>query len=109
MTDAADQRDRNLPNARQVLTGDAVGVGHNCVGGTLGDEVPAMDPRTRSHIDDPIGDADRLFVVLDDNDRIAEVAQPLQRPQETPVVALVQPDRRLVEDIEHSGQPRADL
>ena len=29
--------------------------------------------------------------------------------EQAPVVALVQPDRRLVEDIEHAGQPRADL
>ena len=41
--------------------------------------------------------------------RVAEVAQPLQRLQQPRVVALVQPDRRLVEHIEHAGQPRADL
>ena len=47
--------------------------------------------------------------MLDDNDGVAEVAQPLQRVEQPAVVALVQADGGLVEDIEHAGQPRADL
>src|SRR5437764_1348998 len=61
-------------------------------------------PSSRSN-----GGADRLLVMLDDDDRVAEVAQPLQRLQEARIVALMQPDRRLVEDIEHAGEARADL
>ena len=48
-------------------------------------------------------------VVLDDDDGVAEIAQRDQRREQARVVALVQPDRRLVEDVEHAGQPRADL
>src|SRR6202011_5958355 len=33
----------------------------------------------------------------------------LQRREQTCVVALVQTDRRLVEDVHHAGEPRADL
>src|ERR1700736_5947000 len=33
----------------------------------------------------------------------------LQRRKQTCVVALVQTDRRLVEDVHHAGEPRADL
>src|SRR5690348_12920697 len=53
--------------------------------------------------------ADGIFVVLHDNDRVAEVAQPLQGFQQTRIVALVQADRRLIEHIKHAGQARADL
>ncbi len=109
MAGAADRRHRDLTHPGQVLAGDAVGARHDCFGGALGDQVPAMDPGARPHVDDPVGGADRLFVVLDDDDRVAEVAQPLQGREQPAVVALVQPDRRLVEDIEHPGQPRADL
>ena len=52
---------------------------------------------------------DRVLVVLDDDDRVAEVAQVLQRVEQARIVALVQADRGLVEHVEHAGQARADL
>jgi hypothetical protein len=63
----------------------------------------------RADVDDPVGGADRVLVVLDDDEGVAEVAQPDQRLDEPPVVALVQPDARLVEHVEHADQARADL
>ena len=54
-------------------------------------------------------DADRLLVVLDDDDGVAEVAHREQRVDELAVVALVQADRRLVENVEHAHELRADL
>ena len=53
--------------------------------------------------------ADGVLVVLDDDQRVAEVAQPDQRLDQPVVVALVQPDRRLVEDVEHADQAGPDL
>ena len=55
-------------------------------------------------IDHIIGDADGVLVVLDDDDGVAEVAQPLERVEQAGVVALVQPDRRLVEHVKHAGE-----
>ena len=60
-------------------------------------------------IDHVIGGEDRVLVVLDHDHGVAEVAQPLQRFQKPRIVALVQPDRGLVEHVEHAGQPGADL
>ena len=40
---------------------------------------------------------------------VAEVAQAEQRRDQPRVVALVQADARLVEDVEHAHQPGADL
>ncbi len=68
-----------------------------------------MDAGARAHVDDMIGGADGLFVVLDDDHGIAEIAQALQRFQQLLVVALVQADGGLVQHIEHAGQARADL
>src|ERR687890_372525 len=53
-------------------------------------------------VDHPVGDPDGVLVVLDHDQRVAEVLQPQQRLDQPVVVALVQPDRRLVEDGQHA-------
>ena len=82
---------------------------HQLGGRALEDHVAAVLAGARAEVDDVVGDADRLLVVLDDDDRVAEVAQPRQRPEQLAVVALVQADRRLVEHVQHAGEIRADL
>src|SRR5581483_9491725 len=56
-----------------------------------------------------IGGKHRLLVVLDDDDGVAEIAQGTQRIEEPAVVALMQPDRRLIENVEAARKPSADL
>ena len=63
----------------------------------------------RAHVDQVVGGVHGLLVVLDDEHGVAEVAQALERADELRVVALVQADRRLVEDVEHADERRADL
>ena len=53
--------------------------------------------------------ADRLLVVLDHDNRVAEVAQLLESCEQPPVVALVQSDGRLIENVHDAGETRADL
>ena len=74
-----------------------------------GDDRAAVLAGARADVDDVVGRAHRVLVVLDDDHGVAEVAQPLQRRDQALVVALVQADRRLVEDVEHAHQARADL
>jgi hypothetical protein len=62
-----------------------------------------------AHVDHVIGGANRVLVVLDHQHRVAEIAQAHQRPEQPLVVALVQPDGRLVEDVKHAHQRAADL
>ena len=68
-----------------------------------------MNAGTRTHVDHMIGGADRFFVVLNDNHCVSEVAQALQRLQQLRIVALMQADARFIENIEYTGQSRADL
>ena len=56
------------------------------------DDAAAELARARPHIDQKVCRADGVFVVLDHNHRIADVAQPVQRLQQPVIVALVQPD-----------------
>ena len=47
--------------------------------------------------------------MLDDDHRVADVAQVRQRAEQALIVALVQADRRLVEDVHDADQAGADL
>ena len=70
---------------------------------------PPCSPAPGPHVDEVVGGAHHLLVVLDDEHGVAEVAQLLERRDQLVVVALVEPDRRLVEDVEHADELRADL
>ena len=78
-------------------------------GGSLGDDLPAMHARTRPKVDDMVAGADRVFVVFDDQYRIAEIAQVAQGLDETFIIALMQADRGFIEHIHDTRQPRPDL
>ena len=72
-------------------------------------DLAAVLAGARADVDDPVGGGDGVLVVLDDDQRVAEVAQPGEGLDQPVVVALVQPDARLVEDVEHADQPGPDL
>jgi hypothetical protein len=63
---------------------------------------PPCSPRSRTDVHHVVRGADRLFIVLDDDQRVAQVAQSEQRIDQPPVVALVQPDRGLIEYVQHA-------
>ena len=77
--------------------------------GPCADHAPAVLPGAGAHVDEVVGGAHHLLVVLDDEDGVAEVAQVLERPDQAVVVALVEADRGLVEDVEDADELRADL
>src|SRR5262249_7302086 len=63
----------------------------------------------RPDVDDVIRAADRVFVVLDDDERIALVAELAQRGEQDLVVARMQADGRLVEHVADALQIAAEL
>ncbi len=104
------RRRRNRLLAAQIGAGQrAVPVLEQRLRPSLEDHFAAMLAGAGTEIDDVVGGADRLLVVFDDDDGVAEIAQPRQRRQQLAVVALMQPDRRLVEHVQHAGQIGADL
>ena len=103
--------DRHLDRARagEILAGERFRVGDDLRRRALGDDLAAMDAGGRADVDDIVGLADRVLVVLDDDDGVAEVAEVAERVEEAGIVALVEADRGLVEDVEDAGQAGADL
>ena len=85
------------------------GVRHDLFGRALGDDVAAVHAGARAHVDDVIGREDRVAIVLDDDDAVADVDEAPQRFEQARVVARVKADRGLVEHVEHADERRADL
>ncbi len=73
------------------------------------DDVAAKLSGERADIDDGVRRADRLFVVLDDDHGVAFVAQALQSLQQFVIVARMQADGRLVQNIRGADEAGADL
>src|SRR5690554_2926068 len=84
-------------------------VTHQLLRRALGDDPPAVHAGAGAEVDDVVGGPHRLLVVLDDDERVAQVAQRQERPEQALVVARVEPDRRLVENVEHAREAAADL
>ena len=71
-------------------------------------DAPALLAGAEAEIDDVIGDLDHVGVVLDDEHRVALVAQLPQDVDQPQVVARVQADRRLVEHVQRADERRAE-
>ena len=74
----------------------------------MGDDRPAAAPRAGADVDQIVARPHQRFVVLDDDDRVALLLQVAERGDQPIVVARMQADRRLIEQVQHADQPRAD-
>ena len=72
-------------------------------------DAPARAARARAEVDDVVGDHDRLGLVLDDEHRVALVAQTKQKLVHALDVVWVQPDGRFIENVENTLKIRAQL
>ncbi len=97
------------PRAGQVLAGDALGLGDDRGERAAGHDAAAANAGTGTEIDDVVGRPHGVFVVLDHDNGVSQVAELGQRVQQLVVIAGVQADRGFVEDVEHAHQAAADL
>ena len=112
-TDDSDRLSPRLPpplrhgdaaSSRQVVAGDGVRFGDHILQCPRDDDVAAVLTSSRTDVDDVVGSADRVLVVLDDDEGVAQIPQSDEGLDEALVVPLVETDRRFVEDVEDPDQ-----
>ena len=86
--------------AGEIFAGDGAGVGGDFGDGAGGEELAAEFACAGAEVEQVVGGADDVGVVLDDEDGVAEVAQGVEDADELGGVAGVQADGGLVEDVE---------
>ena len=97
------------PLAGEILPGDRFFGFLHLRWRAFGHNGPAMHPGAGAHIDQIVCGANGVFVVLDHQHRIPQIAQPRQGFQQAVVVTLVEPDGGFVEHVQNTGQAGANL
>src|SRR5690606_22863597 len=67
------------------------------------------DASTRTNVQKVVSGTDGIFVVLNDNHRIAQIAEVLEGADQSFVIALMQTNTRLIEHVQHTLQAGANL
>ena len=95
--------------AGEVLPRQALRRVHDLLQGALRDDLAAVNPRAGTDIDNIIRSTHGVLIVLHDDQGISQIPQTAQRRKQLIVIPLVESDARLVQDIQHTHQRRADL
>src|SRR5450432_1189555 len=94
---------RGLEDRLEEAPGEALGNVADILGRALRDDAPAAVAALGAQVDHPVRGLDDIEVVLDDDDRVAVVAQPVQHRQQQVDVVEVQARGGLVEDEERTS------
>ena len=89
--------DRDALFSAQILSRHGLGAGHDFLRRSGADDPSAVDAGPGADVDDMVCGRHGLFIVFDHDQRVAEVAQAVQRLQQPGIVPLVQADARLVQ------------
>ena len=79
------------------------------VGRADGNDFAAADAGAGAEVDQVVGGPHRVFIVFDDDDRVAQVAEFGKRIEQTLVIARMEADRWFVENVEHADEAATDL
>ncbi len=99
---SARRRHRDASGARKILSGQGRRIPLHLVYSAGSYHFAAVGAGAGTYVDDVVGRPDGLLVVLHHDEGIAQIAQVFQRSNEARVVALVEPDGRLVQNVEHA-------
>ncbi len=96
--------DGNLRDAAQILSGERLRGGFDLFWLALGDEVAAGVAGARAEVDDEVGATDGVFVMLNDEDGVAKIAEVFERAEKARVVAGMEADARFIENVENAAK-----
>ena len=96
----------NASPAGEVIAGHRAFRGHDLLGWTVGHDGPALKASSRAEVAQPIGLTERVFVVFNHHQGVAEVGQFPQGFEQALFVALMLSAGGLVELVHHTRQER---
>ncbi|MNN52649.1 hypothetical protein D3C81_1673610 [compost metagenome] len=82
---------------------------HDFLRRALGNDLATVYACTRADVHHVVSQANGVFVVLDHDHGVTQIAQVVQGGEQAVVVALMKTDGRLIKDIHHPDQPRTNL
>src|SRR6266566_433384 len=85
---------------REVLAGEGGASGDEVGGCALEDDPAAVVAGPRAEVDDPVGVRHDRLVMLDDDDRLAGVDEPVEQTEQLLNVSEVEAGGRLVQDVD---------
>ena len=106
---AAFRRHRDFATPCQIVSGQAAFCRFDISERPARNNGTTVHASARPHIDDMIGVADRVFIMFNDDNGIAKVAQPLEGFKQAVIVALVQADAWFIKHIKYAGKAAANL
>src|SRR5215203_4660416 len=106
---AAATRHRYTQLVTEVTTRKRPGVRPDILDAAFRYDLTAESSRPRAEIDHMIGGLDGFLVMLNYDDSVTQISETPQGCKQPLVIPLVQSDTRLVQNVEHSYQSRADL
>ena len=74
---------------------------------SFGYQFAAVLARSRPQVENPIGRTHNIRIMLDHQNRVSEIAQAVKNLNQPVRIPRVQPDRRLIQHIQRSYQPRS--
>ena len=83
-----------------MLAGEGRAAGDEVGGGALEHDRAAVVAGAGTEVDDPVGVGHHRLVVLDDDDRLAGVDEPVEQAEQLLDVGEVEAGGRLVEDVD---------
>ena len=99
----------NFRGAGKIAAGQRIGSGGNFVRLAGGNQITAGVSRAGTEIDNVIGAANGVFVVLDDEHGVAEIAKLFEGVKEAVIVARVESNGRFIQNVQDATKARADL
>ena len=107
--DRAARRDRDFLCAVQIISRQTLLVCHDFIRRTLSNDLPAMHTRRWAHVDDMVSGENGVLIMLHNDHGVSKITQAFQCFQQAIIVALMQANARLIQNIEHAGQAGANL
>ena len=76
---------------------------------TAADDLTTANTRTGPKVENQVGGPHRVFIMLDDQQRIALIAESFRGIDQAIIVSRVQADGRFIQYVQHTDQSRTNL